>query len=155
MRRFYALYEQTYSNLRPLLFIRFPQEFRKSKKFGHCTLEKVGQKDVSMEWTKKEKKSVKKNFAATILDHFWAKMFKLETTSFQYFSPRIPKLKKFGHPTLGSGGNKFFNGTLKVNNWKKIIKKKLCLGDFRPFLSTNVQIWDHFFPLLSPRILNL
>ena len=39
------------------------------------------------------KKSIKKTFfAATILDHFWAKMFKSETTCFQYFSPGFPYL---------------------------------------------------------------
>ena len=35
---------------------------------------------------------LKKVFAAAILDHFWAKMFKSETTSFQNFSPRIVNL---------------------------------------------------------------
>ena len=38
-------------------------------------------------------KSAKKNFfCAAILDHFQTKMFKSETTSFRYFSPRIPNL---------------------------------------------------------------
>ena len=36
--------EQKFSNLRPLLFISFPQGFRNSKKFAHWTL-KAGQKD--------------------------------------------------------------------------------------------------------------
>ena len=36
-RRFYTLYEQKCSNLRPLLSITFPQGFRISKKFGHWT----------------------------------------------------------------------------------------------------------------------
>ena len=31
-------------------------------------------------------------FCAAILDHFQTKMFKSETTSFHYFSPRIPNL---------------------------------------------------------------
>ena len=26
-----------------------------------------------------------------------------------------------------------------------------CRGDFRPFLSKIVQIWDYFFPLLFPK----
>ena len=39
----------------------------------------------------KQKKSVNQTFlAAAILDHFWAKVFKSETTSFHYLSPRIP-----------------------------------------------------------------
>ena len=36
-RQFYTLYEQKFSNLRPLLSITFPQGFRISKKFGHWT----------------------------------------------------------------------------------------------------------------------
>ena len=36
-RRFYTLYEQTFSNLRPLLSNTFPQGFQKSKSFGHWT----------------------------------------------------------------------------------------------------------------------
>jgi hypothetical protein len=40
-----------------------------------------------------------------------------------------------------------------VNKGKKIHKKKLFFrpGDLRPFLSKNVQIWDHFFALLFPK----
>ena len=26
-----------------------------------------------------------------------------------------------------------------------------CCGNFRPFLSNNVQIWDHFLPFLFPK----
>ena len=36
--------------------------------------------------------SKKKICCAAILDHFQTKMFKCETTSFHYFSPRIPNL---------------------------------------------------------------
>ena len=43
-----------------------------------------------------------------ISDHFCAQKLKSETTSYNYFSPRIPKLKKFGHWTSGSGGEKTF-----------------------------------------------
>ena len=35
---FYTLYEQKFSNMRPLFSITFPQGFQKSKKFGHWTL---------------------------------------------------------------------------------------------------------------------
>ena len=38
VRRFYTIYEQKFSNLRPFLVITFPQGFQKSKKFGHWTL---------------------------------------------------------------------------------------------------------------------
>ena len=43
-RRFYTLYEQKFYNLRPLLFITFPQGFRISKKFGHWTSGSGGKK---------------------------------------------------------------------------------------------------------------
>ena len=45
-RRFYTLYEQKFSNLRPLLSITFLKGFRKSKKFGHWTLGIGGKKTV-------------------------------------------------------------------------------------------------------------
>ena len=37
-QQFYTIYEQKFSNLRPPLYITFPQGFRQSKKFGHWTL---------------------------------------------------------------------------------------------------------------------
>ena len=43
-RRFYTLYEQKFSNLRPLLSITFPQGFRISKIFGHPTSGSGGKK---------------------------------------------------------------------------------------------------------------
>ena len=43
-RRFNTLYEQKFSNLRPLLPITFPQGFRISKKFGHWTSGSGGKK---------------------------------------------------------------------------------------------------------------
>ena len=46
-RRIYTLYEQKLSNLRQLLFITFPQGFRKSKQFGHWPLESGGKRPVN------------------------------------------------------------------------------------------------------------
>ena len=43
-RRFDTLYEQKFSNLRPLLSITFPQGFRISKKLGHWTSGSGGKK---------------------------------------------------------------------------------------------------------------
>ena len=84
-RQLYTLYEQKYSNLRPLLSISFPQGFR---------------------------------------------------------------FKKFGHWTSGVGANRRLN---RVNEEEKIRKNFFCIGNFRPFLSKNVHIWDHFFPLIFPK----
>ena len=40
----------------------------------------------------------------------------------------------------------------RVNKWrKKSVKKEFCRGDFRPFVSKNIQIWDPFYPLLFPK----
>ena len=49
--RFYTLYEQKLSNLRPLLFITFPQGFLKSKKIGHWTSGSGGKKPIK--WSEK------------------------------------------------------------------------------------------------------
>ena len=50
-RQLYSLYEQKFSNLRPLLSITFPQAFQKSKKFGHWTSKSGGKKTVK--WSEK------------------------------------------------------------------------------------------------------
>ena len=90
-RRFYTLYEQKFSNLWTLPLITFPQGFRISKKFGHWTSESGGKK--TFKRSEQMKKICKKLFfAAAILHLLGAKVFKYETTSFHYFSPRIPNL---------------------------------------------------------------
>ena len=55
--------------------------------------------------------------------------------------------KHFGHLTSGNGSKQHLNGTSK----KKTLNNFFCCGDFRSFLGKNVQIWDHFFPLLFPK----
>ena len=69
---------------------------------------------------------------------------------FIMFPQGLWKSKKFGHWTSARGENTFKQSG-KTN--KKSEEKKLffCRGDFRPFLSKNVQIWDYFFPLLFPK----
>ena len=94
-----------------------------------------------MEWTKENKIRKKKNFAAAILDYFWAKMFTSETTYFHYFSPRIPNLLQFWTSNFGKWGKKTFNQSLKVNIFFLIHNKKNSCGNFRPFLSKKFQIW--------------
>ena len=47
-------------------------------------------------------------FCAAISHPLLAKIIKSETTFFQYFSPKIPKSKKFGHWNSGSGGKNMF-----------------------------------------------
>ena len=77
----------------------FPKLFPKdseSLKSLYIQLQEVGAKR-GLNGTSKvnkwrRKKSVKTFFNAVILDHFWTKMFKSETISFQYFSPRIQNL---------------------------------------------------------------
>ena len=88
-RRFCTIYEQKFSNLRPFLFITFPQGFRKSKKFEH--------------WT-------------------W-----------------------------GSGGKNTFNLSEQMREEKKCKINFFCRANFTPFMSNSFQIWDHFFPFLSPK----
>ena len=57
--------------------------------------------------------SQKQFFCAAILHHLLEKVSKSETTSFHYFSLRIPNLKIFAHQTLQSGGKKTFKWYLK------------------------------------------
>ena len=91
---------------------------------------------------KKTKKSEEKTFfCAAILDNFQTKMFISETTSFHYFSPRIPNI---GYPTSGSGGKKTVKKDRKPKKIKKSEKsgdKKLFLcRDFRQFSNKNAHI---------------
>ena len=88
-------------------------------------------------------------FCAAILHPLWAKMFKFETISFQYFSPRIPKIQKVWTLIFGKWGQK--DVKTEWTNFKKSVKNFFCHGDFTPFMSKNLQIWDHFFPTLFPK----
>ena len=82
-KQFCILYKQKFSNLRPFL-----QGFQKSKSLD-IGLPEVGAKR-HLNRVNKWKKICKKSFfAAAILNPWWAKVFKSETTSFHYFSPRI------------------------------------------------------------------
>ena len=92
LRQFYTLYELKFSNLRPLLFITFPQEFWKSKKFGHWTMGNGGKKMFKRSEQMKKKKSLQKKIAAAVLHPLWAKVLKSEATSLLYFLPRNPNL---------------------------------------------------------------
>ena len=77
------------------------------------------------------KKKERKNNCTAILHPLSAKVIKSDTTSFQYFSPRIPKSKKFGHWTSRSGGKKMFK---RSGQMKKSVKKNFFGRDnFTPF----------------------
>ena len=82
---------KSFSILRPVFSIFVPQGFWNVQKF--CTLDfaKWGQKDILTEW-RNEKKFLKTFLAVAILHPLWAKVVKSETTSFHYFSPKIPKI---------------------------------------------------------------
>ena len=76
------------SHLKPILSINFPQGFQISKDFGH-PISGSGGKKIFKRYLKSEEiffqKIRKKLFlAGAILDNFWAKMFKSETTYFHY-----------------------------------------------------------------------
>ena len=90
--RFYTLYGQKFSNLRPLLSITFPQGFQKSKKFGHCTFGSGGKNTFKRRKQMRKRKLLKTFFAVAILHHLWAKVFISETTFFNYFSTKISKI---------------------------------------------------------------
>ena len=103
--RFYTLYEQKYFNLRPFISISFPQGFGKFKKQRRQTLGSGGKK--TFKWSDQRKKKICKNFfAAAVLDHLRAQMSTSDTTSFHYFSPRIPNLNYFWTTYFGKLGQK-------------------------------------------------
>ena len=88
-----------------------------------------------------------------ILDHFWAKMFKSETTSFHKFSQKVSEsLKMLDIRLWEVGAKRRLNGTYKENYFFFFIhKKNFFLPQwFYTIFEENFQIWDHFFPLLFP-----
>ena len=87
-------------------------------------------------------------FYAAILHPLWAKVFKSETTTLS-FPQGFRKSKKLGHWTLGNGAIRRLKEVNKGE--KKVCKKLFRRGNFRPFLSKNVHIWHHFFPLIFPK----
>ena len=80
----------------------------------------------------------------------------LISTSFQiwdhFFSLLFPNdsenLKSLDIGLRAMGAKRRLSG---VNKWKNPYKNFFRRGDFRPFLSKNVQIWDQFFPLFFPK----
>ena len=56
--------------------------------------------------------------------------------------------KKNGHLTLWGGGQKT---SKRSEQMTQSVKRFFGRGDFTPFLSKNVKIWDHFIPLLFPK----
>ena len=114
-QRFYTLYEQKFSNMRPLLSITFPQGFLKSKKFEYWTsgsgvkipLNGVRNADTKKVLLSKAKFAQKQFFCcAAILHPLLEKLFISETTFFITFPQGFWISENFGHPTLGSGGKK-------------------------------------------------
>ena len=113
-RRFYTLYEQKFSNLKPILSITFPQKFQKSKKFGHCTSVIGGKK--TFKRNEQMKKIRKKLFSPcqfyTLYEQQFSNLRPLLSITFpQGF--RISK--KLGHWTSGSGGKRPLNGVRKCD----------------------------------------
>ena len=144
-RRFYTLYKQKFSNLGPLLSITFLKGFRKSKNFGHLTLESGGKK--TLKWSEQMKKNLWKTFSAQwfctmILHPLQENVCKSETTYFQYFSPIIPKINFFGHLTSRIGGKKTVKRSEKLWNQKNPAQ----LGKIGP--KTNVFFCGDLHPLL-------
>jgi hypothetical protein len=69
-RHFYTIFEEKFSNMRPLFFITFPQGFQISKNFGHWTSGSVGKRTVKRSEQMRRKKSEKTFFAVSIVHNF-------------------------------------------------------------------------------------
>ena len=87
-------------------------------------------------------------FTAAILHRYEQKSSNLRPHLSDTFPQGFQKSKKFGHWTMGSGGEKTFKRSEPIK--QKFLKK--CRGDFTPFLSKSCQILHHFFPLLFPKV---
>ena len=104
MRQFYTIYEQKFSNLRPPLFITFPQRFQKSKKFEHWTSGSGGKK------TFKCSKQMKRIF--------FYKNFFLPLQFYTLYEQKFPNLRPLICITFPLGLKKKKNvSTLDLGKW--------------------------------------
>ena len=74
-RQVLTIFEQKFSNLRPLLSFTFPQEFQKYKKLGHWTLESWGKK--MFKKSEKMIKSMKNLFCRGDFTPYLSKSFQI------------------------------------------------------------------------------
>ena len=119
-RRFYTLYKQRYSNLRPLASISFSQGLRKFKKFGHWTSGNGGTK--TFKWSEqRKKKSVKIFFCRVNFRPFLSKKVHFWDHFFPFLFPKdLESLKMLNIQLCEMGGKRrltTFNGMSKVNQF--------------------------------------
>ena len=126
----------------------FPKNSENLESLG-IGLWEVGAKRRFSGVTKGEKKLVKKCFRRgnfrpflrekfQIWDHFFPVLFPKDSESLKILDIRLQEV----------GAERRLNGTSKVNKWRKKSEEK---NHFRRFLSKNIPILDHFFPLLFPQ----
>ena len=135
--RFYTLYEQKFSNLRPLLSITFPKGFRKSKKIGHWTLGK-GEKNVKRsEKHPYQKKSCSiwqnslknKLFLPGDFTPFIGKSFQIWDYFFILLFPKDSESLKFLDIRLQEvGAKRHSNGSSKVNRHTNTLTDRQTYG---------------------------
>ena len=100
----------------------------------------------------KNNNNKKTYFCTTILHDLYAKIFKLESISFHYFSPRTLKIKQVWTLDFGKGGAKRrLNG---VNKWRKKIHDFFLLRQFTPFWKGNRKKWSQIWKLLLMKGVN-
>ena len=117
------------SNLKPLLFVSFPQGFRHLKSLD-IGLREVGAKrrlnGVNKEKNKKTKKTCS---AALILDHFWAKNVQIWDLLFQRLFPKDSESLKILDIRLWEvGAKRRLNSTSKANKWEKYLAQRPWWG---------------------------
>ena len=144
-RQFYTIFEQMFSNLRPLLSITFPLKFQKSKKFGHWTSGSEGKKTVirSEKHRYQEKScSVRQNLQKKNI--FWRGDFKpFICKSFQIWDHFLPllfpkdseSLKIWDIRLREVGAKRRLNSTSKVNTQKSPISQGRGLQLFNTSLT--------------------
>ena len=82
-------------------------------------------------------------FCTAILDNFPTKMFKCETTSFHYFSPRIPNLEKYWTSDFGKWEQKTFKRYLKSEQTHRHTDKQTDKSTYRNHRPRGPMLWKH------------
>ena len=109
-RRFYTIYEQKFSNLRPLTSITFPQGFWKSKIFWHWTLGSGGTTTFKLSKQMKKKKQLKTFFLPRWCYTLYEKSFQIWDHFLQLLFPKNSENLKsldLGHQEVGENNVKW------------------------------------------------
>ena len=113
-----------------------------------------------LNWLNKwRRKNVKKLFCHGDITPFMRKSFKIRDHFFSWFFPKDSKILKCLDIGFREVGAKILLNGVRNTDTKKILLSKakfaqnlyFLRNNLTPFKSKSFQIWDHFFPLFSPK----